>query len=157
MDNLTHECPTGYKGPHFAHTSRNLPSTFQQPDILDAALATECAAGRILGPYNNPPLPNLRCSGLGLTPKHDGGWYTIYHLSASSNCSVNDFVDADAYTLSYCTVDHTFATINQLGKGAVMAKIDLKNAFRLIPVCREDWHLLGIHWKEKYFIDTYLP
>ena len=89
IDNLTHGCPIGYKGPHFARISRNLPSAFQQPDILDAALATECAVGHILGPYYNPPLPNQRCSGLGLTPKHDGGWCTIYHLSAPSNRSIN--------------------------------------------------------------------
>ena len=147
-------CVCGF---HFAHISRNLPSAFQQPDILDAALATECAAGRILGSYDNLPLPTLCCSGLGLTPKHDGGWHMIYHLSAPSNRSVNDFIDADAYTLSYCTVDHVFAIVNQLGRGALMTKIDLKNALGLIPVCQEDWNLLDIYWKEKYFIDTCLP
>ena len=51
-------------------------------------------------------------------------------------------------------VDHI---VNQLGGEALMAKIDLKNAFRLISACQEDWHLLGIHWKGKYFIDTCLP
>ena len=149
--------PPRIQGAPLAHTSRNLPLAFQQLDILDTALATECAAGCILGPYNNPPLPNLRCSGLSLTLKHDGGWRTIYCLSAPSNRSINDFIDADAYTLSYCTVDHAFAIVNQLGRGALMAKIDLKNVFRLLPIRQEDWHLLGIHWKEKYFIDTCLP
>ena len=50
IDNLTHGCPIGYKGHHFAYTSRNLPSAFRQPHISDASLVTECAAGRILGP-----------------------------------------------------------------------------------------------------------
>jgi len=138
IHNLTHGCSIGYNGPQFAHTSRNLPSAFQQPEILDTALAAECAAGRILGPYNNPPLPNLRCTGLGLIPKHDGGWRTIYHLSAPVNHSINDFINPDVYTLSYCSVDHAFAIVNQLGKGALLAKIDLKNAFRLMPVRQED-------------------
>ena len=31
------------------------------------------------------------------------------------------------------------------------------NAFRLIPVQQEDWNLLGIYWKSKYYIDTCLP
>ena len=61
------------------------------------------------------------------------------------------------YTLLYCLVDHALAIVNQLGKRALMAKIDLKNAFRLMPVHQEDWYLLGIHWKGKYFIDTFLP
>ena len=38
-----------------------------------------------------------------------------------------------------------------------MAKIDLKDAFRLIPVRPKDWNLLGIHWKKQYYIDTCLP
>ena len=38
-----------------------------------------------------------------------------------------------------------------------MSKIDLKNAFRLIPVRPEDRNLLGICWRNKFYIDTCLP
>ena len=38
-----------------------------------------------------------------------------------------------------------------------MAKVDLKNAFRLCPIRQEDWHVLGIHWHDKYFVDKCLP
>ena len=41
--------------------------------------------------------------------------------------------------------------------GALMAKVDLKNAFRLCPVRQEDCHLLGIHWHGKFFVDKCLP
>ena len=44
----------------------------------------------------------------------------------------------------------------KLGKGALMAKIDLKSAFRIVPVCKNDWDLLGIHWRDKYCVDTCL-
>lgn len=47
--------------------------------------------------------------------------------------------------------------INELGQGALLSKIDFKNVFRLIPMQQEDWNLLGMHWKDKYYIDTYLP
>ena len=43
-----------------------------------------------------------------------------------------------AYTLTYCSVDDAFAIVSALGKGSLMAKIDLQNAFRLIPVRLED-------------------
>ena len=36
-------------------------------------------------------------------------------------------------------------------------ELDLKNAFRLIPVRQADWNLLGICWQGKYYIDTCLP
>ena len=38
-----------------------------------------------------------------------------------------------------------------------MAKVDLKSAFRMVPVRQEDWELLGIHWQNQYYIDTCLP
>ena len=38
-----------------------------------------------------------------------------------------------------------------------MGKIDLKSAFRQLPVHKEDWHLLGIYWQGKWFVDKCLP
>jgi hypothetical protein len=38
-----------------------------------------------------------------------------------------------------------------------MAKLDLKAAFRMVPVRKEDWDLLGIHWRGHYYVDTCLP
>ena len=43
-------------------------------------------------------------------------------------------LDPKAYTLNYCLVDDAFAIVTALGKDSLMAKIDLQNAFRLIPV-----------------------
>ena len=94
---------------------------------------------------------------MGGIPKHDGGWRIIYHLSAPPGLSINDFIDSDSYSLSYCSVDDAYTIINELGTGALLSKIDLKNAFRLIPVQQSDWNLLGIHWRDKYYIDTCLP
>ena len=71
--NLQRGCDIGYRRSQFAHVSNNLTSASQQPDILEASITTECQAGRIFGPFDTPPLPNFRCSGLGLVPKHDGG------------------------------------------------------------------------------------
>ena len=38
-----------------------------------------------------------------------------------------------------------------------MAKVDLKSAFRMVPVHPSDWSLLGMRWREQYYIDTCLP
>ena len=73
--------------------------------------------GHILGPFESPPLPNFRTSGLGLVPKHDGGWRTIYHLSMPPNSSINDIINPDDYSLSYCSIDDAYTFINELGPG----------------------------------------
>jgi len=60
------------------------------------------------------------------------------------------------FSLHYCTIDAAIDILNTLGPRSLMGKIDLKNAFRLIPVRREDWHLLGIHWQNKWYVDKCL-
>ena len=109
------------------------------------------------GPYDTPPLPNIRCSGLGVVPKKDGGWRTIFDLSSPTGSSINDFISPTHYSLHYCSIDSTTAILNKLGPGALMGKMDLKNAFRLLPVRRQDWHLLGIYWQHKWYLDKCLP
>ena len=134
IDDLQHGCSIGYTGPQFVHLATNLPSEFQQPNVIDAALEKECKARRILGPFQVHPLQNFHTSGLGLVPKHDGSWRVIYHLSAPAGHSINDYIDPLTYSLSYCTIDHAYTIINKLVLVALLSKIDLKDAFCLIPM-----------------------
>ena len=144
-------------GHSFSNTNYIIFQTKSLLDKLDASPKEECEAECILGPFTDPPLPNFCTSGLGLVPKHDGGWCIIYHLSAPINDSINDFIDLEHYSLSYCTIDDTYNILNELGSGALMNKIDLKNAFQLIPVRAEDRNLLGTCWRQLFYIDTCLP
>ena len=93
IHNLTYGCNIGYNGPELTLISNNLQSAYHQSSILDASIAKECEEGRILGPFSRPPLLNFCSFGLGLIPKHDGGWRTICHLSAPRNYSINDYID----------------------------------------------------------------
>ena len=38
-----------------------------------------------------------------------------------------------------------------------MAKVDLKAAFRMVPVHPDDWELLGMCWREQLYVDRCLP
>ena len=110
LHNITHGCCIGYNGPQFPHTARHLPSARLHPDIISQGLAKECNAGRMAGPYPAPPLPNTRCSGLGVVPKKDDGWRTICDLSSPACSSINNFIDPQQYSLRYCTIDSAAAT-----------------------------------------------
>ena len=112
-------------------------SAYQHPTIIiivDATLVKEYHLGGILKPFHYPPLSSFRTSGLGLFPKHEGGWRIIYHLSTPPYISINEFINPDDYSLSYCTIDHAYDFINQMGPSKLLSKIDLKDVFRLIPV-----------------------
>ncbi|KAL5493834.1 hypothetical protein EMCRGX_G015066 [Ephydatia muelleri] len=55
------------------------------------------------------------------------------------------------------TVDRAAESVVQLGRGALMAKIDIKAAYRLIPVHPADRWLLGMQFEGAIFMDTVLP
>ena len=147
----------GYQGPHSDIRSHNLPSALDHPEVVDDYLVQECLQGRMAGPFAEAPFHPFHCSGIGVVPKQDGSWRVITHLSAPGGLSVNDFIDPESVTLSYTTIDTATNIAQLLGKGALLAKIDLKKAFRQCPVRQEDWHLLGIHWKSQYYYDKCLP
>ena len=148
----------GYSGPRFPRVSPNLISAVQHPEVVTLNLNKEVNLGRVAGPYSFPPLPALQCHPVGVVPKkHSSDWRTIYHLSYPQGDSINDHIPKDPFSLSYVRVDDAISIIQSLGKGAFMAKTDLKSAFRLIPVHPDDWNLLGIYWQSRYFVDMYLP
>ena len=47
--------------------------------------------------------------------------------------------------------------IRTMGPGTLLAKIDIKSVFRLLPVHPADRHLLAMKWKKQLYIDTCLP
>ncbi len=157
VNSLTHGFNIGYEGPHTHLTAPNLASASQHAKVVNDALSKEVAENRMAGPYPTPPYSNLRCSGVGVVPKKDGGWRLINHLSAPSDNSINDFINPEDFSLQYTTVDDAIKLCHLCGKGALMAKVDLKNAFRICPVRKEDWHLLGICWRNLYYVDKCLP
>ena len=103
------------------------------------------------------PIVNLRISGLGAAPKKNGKWRVILHLSAPYGASVNDGISREEFSFHYSTVDDAVRLLLRHGIGALMAKVDLKSAFHMVPVRVEDWDLLGMYWQGKYYVDTCLP
>ena len=59
--------------------------------------------------------------------------------------------------MSYILVDDAIRQIITLGQGTLLAKIDIKSAFRLIPVHPADRHVLAMEWQGAIYSDTCLP
>ena len=118
----------------------------------------QCELGCILGSFHSLPY---------LTSGHQdlawfqttmvGGVLFIIYVPAPPYISINDFIDPDDFSLSYCTTDDTYDFINQMSPGTLLGKIDLKDALILIPVHLSQWNLSGICWKTQFYVDTSLP
>ena len=109
------------------------------------------------GPFSSPPFPTMCCSGAGVVLKKSGKLRLIHHLSAPTGVSVNDGIPKDLYSLQFVTIDDAINMISRLGSGTLLAKIDIRNVFRLCPVRPEDRPLLGIYWRQQYYYDLVLP
>ena len=146
-----------YHGPRIPFDSKNLKSVLTDPDRAREKIETEILSGRIAGPFDYRPISNLRCSPIGLVPKKTGGLRLITHLSYPPLHSVNDFIDESFTSVKYSSFDNAIAIVQKLGKGAKLAKMDIKSAFRLLPVFPGDFDLLGFKIEDKFYIDKCMP
>ena len=103
----------------------------QLADKAIEKLEKEIKLGRIAGPFNERPLPNVIVSPIGLVPKAEPGKFRpIQHLSFPEGSSVNDGIDRSLCTLQYTNFGEAVKLVASVGKGALMAKADIESAFR---------------------------
>ena len=144
-----------YKGPRLPFDCTNLKSALQHEHLAQDIIDKELRFGRIVGPFSYRPISSLRCSPIGLVPKTTGGFRLITHLLYQRNTrlSVNDFIDSSFAEVRFSNFDNAVSMIRQLGRGALIGKLDLKSAFRILRMSASDFPLLGIHLAGQYYMD----
>ena len=148
----------GYHGPEFQALSKNLQSASVHPKALADNILVELTEKRIAGPFSEPPLRNFRTSPIGVVPKKDSKKFrTITDLSSPRGRSINDFIPDSESSVHFNHFDEAVKIVASLGKGALLAKLDIKSAFRICPVHPDDWHLLGFSYQDMFFVDLCLP
>ena len=124
----------------------NHPSCRANPGIISERLSAELAAGRLLGPIAPHHLPAVHVSPIGLVPKphKPNKFRLIMDLSCPATRSVNDGIPSNLCSLKYASVDDAVAKVQALGRGTMLVKMDLQDAYRIVPVHPQDYHLLGV-------------
>ena len=119
----------------------------------------ELSLGRIAGPFKTLPFDNFVISPLGLVPKKETGKYRIIHdLSFSKSDSVNLFISDAEATVQYESLDDIVKIVKMYGQFSLIAKTDIEEAFRLLPMHPDDYHLLGFSLgNNAYYYDKCLP
>ena len=98
------------------------------------------------GPYNEPSLPTLQCSGVSVVPKKNGSWMLIMHLSAPRGLSINEGIDPEEYYLRYKKIDDAIAFVKQTGQGCCMAKHGLETCLSFVPCSPRGLGPTGSSW-----------
>ena len=138
---------------------KNLQGATLHPEVVDQYLKEELALSRVYGPYPKSVCSTMHISRFGVIPKthQPNKWRLIIDLSHPQGHSVNDNIPKTLCSLSYITVDDAIEKILELGPHTLLAKADIKSAFRLFPDHPADRSLLAIHWDNSIYIDGCLP
>ena len=112
----------------------------------------------MVGPFKEPPFPDLLCSPVGLVPKKESSELRmIMHLSYPYGGSINDFIDPEKVATKYQSFQDAVKLVVQQGRFCWLAKGDVKSAFRVAPIIFKHLRCLGIYFNEEYYVDCTLP
>ena len=100
-------------------------------------------------PVSSPWSECVHLTPFGVIPKKGGNkWKLKVDLSSPHGASVHDGIDSAFTSICYSSINYVVRIIQSLGNGTLMAKLDLKAAYRSVPVHPEDRLLLGTWWEE---------
>jgi len=138
---------------------KNMSSALAHPSVVDDYLQVELDHKRISGPFLPSQCQGVHISRFEVIPKghQPNKWRLIVDLSHPPGCSVNDHIPKSLCSLSYITIDNAIQNILNYGQHTILAKVDIKSAFRLVPVHPADRHFLGMRWRKQIYIDSCLP
>ncbi len=153
LSGIQHGFRIGYTYPRETLSGcQNLPSTKEHPQIIAKYFDSEVAKGRILGPFPVGAIPEIQNNPVGILPNKSspGKW----RLTGKS---VNDGINSETTTLSCLWIDEVASQIAVYGKNTKLAKVDIEEAYRLVPIHADDKQILGDQWEKTIYVDATLP
>ncbi len=149
-----------YSGNESGLESKNWRSTLLNPESVTDKLRKEISKGRIAGPFRKKLFGDkFKCSPLAIREKTTPGQYRLLHnLSYPyDKNSVNYNIPKEEATVQYECISDAVEIIRKLGRNCYMAKSDISEAFRLLPLNPDIYHLMGFTWEEMWYYDKCLP
>ena len=141
-------------------TEESHSSAIQYREHVDMYLSDEIGHQAIAGPYDQPPYGDATHISPFMSDSEKRR--VIIHLSWPVGASINHFTRPNiylntAYKLQYPIVDDITAYLRELGPKALIYKIDLSRAFRLLPIDPSDYNLLCLKWGNRCYSDKFCP
>ncbi len=108
----------------------------------------------VAGPFKQPPFKSFRVNAL-MAVAQKTKIRPVLNLSAPGGTSFNDAVRPEAVRKLEMSSARQFGhEVVRAGKGAIIAKYDICDAFKLIPGTPDQWRYFGFEWLGRYFFDV---
>ena len=139
----------------------NSSSCAAAPDETAAIIRKELSAGRMLGPFPVVPLAGFRVVPRAMKDEMEKSnkWRPISLNNLPIGDAVNEGIPKSPDPICLPThgdIRQSIRKAKERTGRAVIAKRDIRLAYRLHQVRPEDWNLCGVQWDGQLFIDTYL-
>lgn len=136
---------------------KNLLSARQNVQEVQELINQECSKGYLYGPFRLPPFETYRVSPLGLAiGKYSGKKRLIVDLSSPhedpEHVSINELINKDLCSMTYVKIDDAIKAICRYGKGALMTKFDISDAFKNLPIKGSQWPYFCVKWNGLYYV-----
>jgi hypothetical protein len=110
--------------------------------------------GFVCGPFDQPPVNRFRVNPL-MAVEQDDKVRLVMNVSLPENASMNDNIEetkvekvnmSSARSVSYLIVE--------AGKDAWMSKMDMRDAYKIVPAPLNEIRIQGFRWLNKFFAET---
>ena len=139
-------------------TATNAPSAIEVGlQVTDAVLGW-LNDGYAIGPFEKEEVPfkEYKVSGLMAKIKPNGKARVINNMSRGYPNSVNEGIDKRDFVYNMSSTKAWIRVLIRCGRGCKFTKIDWAEAYKQIPVCKEDVQLQGFAWLGKIFFELAL-
>ena len=146
--------------PKTSKKCRNSKNVRNNLDVTQRLVDKEVGKGHILGPFTEPPIKGLFISPLNIVPKPNCeiGWRLIHDLAFPyDDNGVNACIPRENAKVTYHTLDEVIEMALEIGPDAKGARIDIRSAFRNLPIHFSDLKYLGFMLNGYYYINCCLP
>ena len=125
--------PLLFDGPRLEHVYPNWKSFTENSAEVEKCIQHDILKKWKVGPFKSPPFTNFVGSPMGAVIK-PSKTRIIHDLSWPPGQAVNSFIASELCSVKYVTVDNAVEMLKLYGRGALMAKRDLKDAYKQVGV-----------------------
>ena len=162
ISNIEIGCDTGINPlPTESFEIKNNFSALRDPVTTSKLLKSEVEKGYVIGPFPKSPFSIYRVQPLSLAErKYSKKKRLCTDMSSphdnDSVPSINSLISKEDFQLKYVKFDEAISIIKTLGRGALLCKADLVDAFKNLAVRRDLIRFQGVKWKGSYYFWTRL-
>ena len=155
QETLTKGAFVGFTGSRDRPSHRqNNASALAAPSVVDDLLAREVQQGFLLGPFTERPSfgGELVRHTNALTLHFKSKYRLCIDFSNDLRGTVNAGIHDGNASVDYDSIDKVVDDLFLSGPRSLIGKLDLADAFKIIPICVEDLPLMGIKWRGLHFV-----